>query len=528
MSIRLAPTELLHQIFLYLPKSNLLNCAMVCQCWKLPALQLFYENVELSEKTKKVWLHMVQTPTAINVGSFVRKLTVSLAFSTTLSQGDFLKVISYLPFLRSVDLNSSGYKLHYLAYLIKRDAGCVTYLEDIYTGDLFTNYQIQQYFLCAYSFRHSLKKLTLRNPFSVYQTDGQTGDALFFLNQFANLTHLIIIDEIHLGENEVDTLMDAIQSCSKLVSLSYQNTYSLPYNQEDSQQAKKRSMKNTKLQTVALNVSNLTSIYITHMLRFFPACLDMLTINMVDTDYCDWIQENMELFAPYFGRVKNLKVSATNANNRRRFMDRKSQRIQNSPSTFGQFICSLMGNRQLNVQITFIKAGSRPDIAIEKDQQNLLLSYNIENMADFRACLEELSLLYLSSPVLPSTIIESLVAKIPLTEKNEFDYGRCMEIIKSITLLPYPPKSVSVMCQRTNETEGIPHLNQLVLYDNFWDINPDNKQNTMLYSDIPTFDTLEGSNAILINRQMISKLICIRVDGKIVLATFMLNSITAT
>lgn len=458
MSIQLAPTELLHHIFLYLPKSSLLSCAMVCRSWNSPAIQLFYENVELSEKTKKVWLHIVQqAPAAINVGIFVRKLTVSLAFSTTLSQGDFLKVISYLPFMKAIDINSSGYKLHYLAYLNKRATGCVTYLEDINTGDLFTDYQIQQYFLCAYSFRQSLKNLTLRNPNSVYLIEGQSGSALSFLNKFASLTHISIIDDIHSDENELAILMDAIQSCPKLISFSYQNNYSLPYNQDDIQQLKspKRSLKNMKLQTVELDVSNLTIHYIRNMLIFFPTCLNRLTINMTHTDYRDWIQEHNDLFGLYLGCVKNLKIAITNAN-RRRYMDRKPQVIQEL-SRFWLFIRSIMGNRQLscNMQFTFSKSGTKPDIVIEKDRYNMLLSYNSENILDFRACLEEFSPLYSSSPTSNmDPTLNSMLVEVPLNEKDEFDRVRCVEIIQSITLNPYPPKSISIMFPKVNSDDG--------------------------------------------------------------------------
>lgn len=444
MSIQIAPTELLHEVFLHLPKDSLLQCALVCQSWYLPALQLFYEHVELSEKTKKVWLHRVQAPTAIHsIGMFVRKLTVNLAFSTTLSQEEFLEVISYLPFLKTIDLNASGYKLHYLSYLNKRDPGCVTYLEDIETGDLFTNYQIQQHFLCAYSFRHSLKKITLRNPANVYLIDGQNNTAMSFLEDFNNLTHINIIDQVHLGETEMEVFMKAIQSCSKLVSLSYQNNCLFPYQQDNVIQARiaRKCANLSKLKTMSLNVSYLTAIYMTQMLLLVsPNSLEKLTIYMTDTDYHDWVQENYELFISYFVRVKNLEISFTNAS--RRFMDQKPQRIQNV-SKIGVFLRSLIGTRPFDVHIAFIKVvGAKPNLIIKKNQENILLSYNIGTMADFCVCLEELSLVCSSSQV--PLIANSLVAEILLNEKDEFDYGQCMEIIKSIRLLPCPPKSVCI------------------------------------------------------------------------------------
>ncbi|KAI7896291.1 uncharacterized protein EV154DRAFT_492942 [Mucor mucedo] len=443
MSIQIAPTELLHEVFLHLPKSSLLQCALVCQSWYLPALQLFYEHVELSEKTKKVWLHRVQAPTAIpSIGMFVRKLTVNLAFSTTLSQVDFLKVISYLPFLKTVDLNASGYKLHYLSYLNKRDPGCVTYLEDIETGDLFTNYQIQQHFLCAYSFRHSLKKITLRHPANMYLIGGQNGTAVSFLGEFANLTHINIIDEVHLGETEMEVFMNSIQSCSKLVSLSYQNNCLFPYQQDNVVQSRimRKSTRLSRLKTISLNVSYLTAIYMTQMLLLVsPNSLEKLTIYMTDADYRDWIQENYGLFISYFVCVKNLDISFTNAS--RRFSDQRP-RIQ-SASKFGLFLQSLIGTRILDVHIAFIKSvGAKPNITIKKDPENIHILYNIGTMADFCICLEELSLVC-SSNQIPITV-DSLVAEILLNEKDDFDYGQCMEMIKFIRLLPYPPKSVCI------------------------------------------------------------------------------------
>lgn len=407
-SIQYSPTELLLQIFQFLPRSSLLECATVCRTWQSPAIKLFYESVELSEKTKSVWLHIVnneETPCMQNVGVFVKKLTVSLTFSTTMKQADFLKVLSYLPFVKSIDLNSSGYKLHYLAYLNKREQNCVTYLEDIDTGDLFTDYQMQQYFLCAYSFRHSLKNLTLRNPHSsliIGQQQQQPTTVLSLIKDFENLNHLSVISDAPADNNELLLLMNSLQGCSKLVHLTYRNNYlqmHYPPNYDEFHQLHKKLMSQPpflyRLQTIELHLPILTEHYVKNILCSFPLHLNALIIEMSHTDYKSWIQNCSELFQVYLGYVKNLKVAVSAFNRRGHGNTRRIPTSMEQASRYWQFMRSIIGDRQVFSQLRFTahKSGTKPDLLIERDGHHFSLSYNSEELQDLDSFVEELSLL---------------------------------------------------------------------------------------------------------------------------------------
>lgn len=397
---------MLLQIFQFLPRSSLLECATVCRTWQSPAIKLFYESVELSEKTKSVWLHIVneETPCTQNVGVFVKKLTVSLAFSTTMKQADFLKVLSYLPFVKSIDLNSSGYKLHYLAYLNKREHDCVTYLEDIDTGDLFTDYQMQQYFLCAYSFRHSLKNLTLRNPHSslIIGQQQQPTTVLSLIKDFENLNHLSVISDAPADNNELLLLMNSLQGCSKLVHLTYRNNYlqmHYPPNYDEFHQLHKKLMSQPpflyKLQTIELHLPILTEHYVKNILCSFPLHLNAFIIEMTHTDYKSWIQNCSELFQVYLGYVKNLKISISTFNRRGYGNARRRPTPIEEASKHWQFMRSIIGDRHVfcQVQFTSYKSGSRPDLLIERDGNHFALSYNSDELQDLYLFAEELSLL---------------------------------------------------------------------------------------------------------------------------------------
>ncbi|KAG2235125.1 hypothetical protein BDF21DRAFT_432892 [Thamnidium elegans] len=437
MTIQFAPTELLDNIFQFLPRSSLLVCSSVCRNWQSSALRLFYETVELSENTKEVWLHMAhQTEIARNIGVFVRKLIVNLAFSTTLSQTDFLRVISFVPFVKAIDLELSGYKLHYLSYLNKRSADCIIYLEDISTGDLFTDYQLQQYFLCAYSFRNSLKHLTLRNPYVVYHINGQSGTAISYLTSFTNLAHVSIVSDTQIGNNELENLLEVIRLCPKLVSFSYRNNCLLLQDQDTSRPLNyfSENLKNKRLNNIELHVPCLTEYYIKNILIHFPTTLKHFTVSMTQTDYRGWIQEHNELFAIYLGLIKSWKISISNDDKRRYSISRRVQ-VLKELSKFWRFFRSSVRNRRLSttVKFSFSKSETKPDVIMERDDHNMNLIYSSENLEDLYTNLEEFSPAYSSEFVSPCStypLVNSVVVNIPLHKVDEFNNNRCEKIIQ--------------------------------------------------------------------------------------------------
>ncbi|KAI9267125.1 hypothetical protein EDC94DRAFT_602354 [Helicostylum pulchrum] len=459
MSIQFAATELLDNIFQFLPRSSLLVCSSVCRNWQSSALRLFYETVELSEKTKEVWLHMAhQTEIARNIGIFVRKLTVNLAFSTTLSQTDFLRVISFVPFVKAIDLELSGYKLHYLSYLNKRSSDCITYLEDISTGDLFTDYQLQQYFLCAYSFRNSLKHLTLRNPYTAYHINGQSGTAISYLTSFTNLAHVSIVSDTQIGNNELENLLEAVRLCPKLVSFSYRNNCLLLLDQETLRPSE--SLKNKRLHNIELHVPCLTEYYIKNILIHFPTTLKHFTVNMTQTDYRDWIQEHNELFAIYLGLIKSWKFSISNDDKRRYSISRRVQ-VPKKLSKFWQFFRSSIRNRHLftTMKFSFLKSEIKPDVIMERDENSMSLTYNSENLEDLYMNLEEFSPVYSSvfvSSCNTDPLINSVVINIPVHKVDELNSNRCEKIIQTLKSHSCRLQSLSIILENSvNAVENI-------------------------------------------------------------------------
>lgn len=484
MTIQFAPNELLHEIFQYLPRSSLLSCSTVCKPWTATAIQLFYENVELSEKTKAIWLHIVhQTQegkaSTSNVGLFVKRLTVSLAFSTTMTQQEFLEVLSYLPFVRAIDLDLSGYKLHFLAYLNKRSTGCVTHLEEIHTGDLFTNFQMQQYFLCAYSFRHSLKRLTLKNPNATYTIDGQSASAISFLNKFENLSHVTVISNSDTRIGELATVLLKLQSCTKVLSLLYQNdNVSLEEEADfgpmlmDTTVTKSKSkytiptIIHSKLQNIELHIPTLTEQYIKTILYHFPSRLNTFTISMTDADYRGWIEEHNKLFGLYLAYVKNLKISISNQSRRRPSIGGPIPTVNSFSSLEGlskhwSFIQSTVGDSQVfcQMRVTFAKLGTKPDFTIERDQRNLIVTYNLENVQDFGRCLEEFSPYY--SAVQQSSSISgkalklnSLVVEVPATQDDAINSKKYLEIFESVLSRSRLPQSIVIKSSESSSSDG--------------------------------------------------------------------------
>ncbi|KAI9361731.1 hypothetical protein BD770DRAFT_382572 [Pilaira anomala] len=464
MSLQLAPTELLDRIFQYLPRPNLLVCSSVCRSWQPPALCLFYKNIELSEKTKEAWLEMAhQTTVARNIGIFVRKLTVNLAFSTTLSQAEFLKLLYFIPYVKSIDLESSGYKLHYLSYLKKRSTDCISYLEDIYTGDLFTDYQLKQYFLCAYSFRDSLKHLTLRNPDAIYEIEGQSGSGLSFLKKFMSLNHVSIISDLQIRNNELKNLFVAFRSCPKLVSFSYQNS-SLLLDQEEpdeylihSKNASTTDLNDTRINAIELIVPNLTTYYIKNIVTNFPTSLNQFTVSMTQTDYRDWIQEHNELFGIYLGLVKAYKILISN-NKRRYSMSRRAQ-TPKELSRFWKLFRSARRNRKLftTMHFSFPGSGTKPDFIFERDEHNMTLSYNSENLEDFCTNLEEFSPVYSSgyiSPCNTDPLVDLVLIELLLHTSNEINQIRCKKIIDTFKTHACNLKSLSIEFTTSSTTNS--------------------------------------------------------------------------
>lgn len=437
-TIQFSATELLDNIFQFLPRSSLLACSSVCRNWQPSALRLFYETVELSEKTKEVWLHMAhQTEIARNIGIFVRKLTVNLAFSTTLSQADFLRVISFVPFVKAIDLELSGYKLHYLSYLNKRSSDCITYLEDISTGDLFTDYQLQQYFLCAYSFRNSLKHLTLRNPYAAYHINGQSGTAISYLTSFTSLAHVSIVNDTQIGNNELENLLEVIRPCPKLVSFSYRNNCLLLLDQDTSRSPNYslESLKNKRLHNIELHMPCLTEYYIKSILIHFPTTLKHFTVSMTQTDYRDWIREHNELLAIYLGLIKSWKISICNDDKRRYSVSRREQ-VPKELSKFWQFFRSSIRNRHLftTMKFSFSKSGTKPDVIMERDENSMNLTYNLENLEDLYTNLEEFSPAYSSEFVSPYSTdpqVNSVMINISVHKVEEFNNNRYEKIIQT-------------------------------------------------------------------------------------------------
>lgn len=190
----------------------------------------------------------------------------------------FLKLLSYLPNLKKIDLFTSAYYEFYMTILISQGKKYLHHLQEISIHDAYH----ELHFAVCYEFKHTLTHLVVY--YATYYVDHLFGDPIYFLPHFKSLTHLTCRN----FERQDLSIFHLLEICPHLTSLEFDSNFHvldhdliIPFKKIKKQQLK-------VLDLTLPQLSNCYLLYITH----HTAHLNSLSITLFDSHFDDWIKRS--------------------------------------------------------------------------------------------------------------------------------------------------------------------------------------------------------------------------------------------
>lgn len=177
MKAQSLPNEILIQIFERLPRPTVYQCLFVCKAWETAAVQQFYQQVLFSAKMMIRMKNMLRpkkrsTKQVVTRGELARNLKLSHDYSRELSQDELISWLSYMPYLKKINMTKSYYQQAYLKAIFDKlewnsnnniTTGFLDRIEDLQVlpnvGS--SSVDITKEYKVCYALRRSLKHLHL-------------------------------------------------------------------------------------------------------------------------------------------------------------------------------------------------------------------------------------------------------------------------------------------------------------------------------------------------------------------------------
>lgn len=225
-------------------------------------------------------------------------------------------------------------------------------------------------FKTCLNFRSNLTRLNI--PYyddTLYEIDGETGDALDFLAHFKKIKCLNTQNQ----DNSSLTLFKILAVFSNLVTLQLKS--SLWMNADLTTVSAPPSC----LQSLKLDLPNLPLHYVEYLTSGLPDCLEILKINLTDIDFDDWVEEigqdHTLQFAIRSSRVNRFKLVAnTEIENGRRIQPPEATNI----TVFYAFLNNLIGNRTIWDCVSELDRQNEDTIISIRDGVRLFFHYPLE------------------------------------------------------------------------------------------------------------------------------------------------------
>lgn len=379
MSWQQLPSEICLEIFQVLPRKTAYECMFVCKPWYLPAKQAFHSELSLSIKNLLlVYMTILEEETSnFTVGHWINKLTLHHErpvrrthqnIFTRFEPNEFLKLLSLLPNLTTIDLQLSANSDYYMNILRDADNATLPHIKEILPGT--GSYSLSQnFFQTFYNFRQTLTHLHIEYADHDFIMEGQTGSMLSFLPNFQCLTH-VWIDNNH--DNQL-SFIDVLNACPQLVKLNFRSIYDIP--DPTTTIIDNNAPRYNNLKIIKLGLPKFTLGCMNYFIQHFSADeLDTMKLEIQDQDFYGWInkvgKENAIAFAQFLQPVKNLQFYTNNPENSNSILGLPT--AQEKITALFTFIDALKGTRDMHCA------------AICSDSKALEMSIEVTNHTQLR------------------------------------------------------------------------------------------------------------------------------------------------
>ncbi|KAI9253315.1 hypothetical protein EDC94DRAFT_619868 [Helicostylum pulchrum] len=220
----------------------------------------------------------------------------SFALIPVFNSKSFLKLLSYMPNLKKIDLFTSAYYEFYMTILASQGNKYLQHIEDI---SIHAAYH-ELHFTVCYQFRHTITHLEVY--YATYYVNHLFGDPLYFLPHFKRLTNITLRN----FERQDLTLFDILAVCPHLTVLDFDSNFDV------SDHLVRRSFKSmldtmidipansttvvvlhSHLKILDLTLPKLSSGYIQYLTHHTDVKqLHTLSITLFDSHFDDWIKLN--------------------------------------------------------------------------------------------------------------------------------------------------------------------------------------------------------------------------------------------
>lgn len=396
MSERNLPPEVLFEIFQYLTKGNLrYSCMTVCHSWHLAAVRLYYNCVILRNNNimslKRSILNKNENG-LFRYGHYIKTLTIAngqhshrylFRDSPVLSADDFISLISHLPNLNVLDLDSSQF---YMQILVEWDTPALMNLKRIVLSANVIIPRYERFYLAAcYKFCQTLERLDLNYPQFESSIMDFSGDIFQYLSKFKNLTDLYIQNEMR---ESITFFYAVLESCPCLVILS------LVFWDKKETDSTNLSIEPTitnlmpylqSLKSIYLQLPVLTEPFISYFIHYPRNYqLSSLRITMIDLnlDFYAWMEDfdrkpQILNFAKRVASISNFRIETPSKSNKR------NHPIKEKVAIFYEFLYAIKGNRNMLCKGDFITetifVSSVPIIFNVQDGIRLDFTYAIDH-----------------------------------------------------------------------------------------------------------------------------------------------------
>lgn len=227
-SAQLLPIEILENVFrLVLEPSNrkpyLLDCALVCQSWHLPACRIMYEKIAVFNRARMIHCFSLHRN---NLGVFCREIELNdgrdLIFDLSCVQYD--QLFSYLPNLQRVIVGNHN-ALMDLRHLVRNNTRIKHLKELTIAHTIYYPHLAQAYYNCVSAFKQTLQHINLTDlETHITANNGQNQPIYMSLPEITALTSIDINSTHYRGIRQL-SMFRILHLCPNLTKFIWINGY---------------------------------------------------------------------------------------------------------------------------------------------------------------------------------------------------------------------------------------------------------------------------------------------------------------
>ncbi|GAA5816295.1 hypothetical protein MFLAVUS_009821 [Mucor flavus] len=346
------PVEICLQIFRLLPRQTAYNCIFVCKRFHLTAKQAFYFELSLSVNNfLQVYATLIDDPEKTHTfGPWVNTLTLHHErpvrhthqnIITKFEPNEFIKLLSRLPNLTTIDLRHSINSDYYISILGDLKQNTLQRIAEIIPGT--GSFKLRQsFFGTLYNFNQTLTHLKVEYCDGDITVADKTGRMISFLPHFKSLAYLSI-------ENHCDkqlSFTDILNACPQLVKLNFRSKYDNPELRLDGMHSFDR------LRIIELCIPKFTAAYMDYFMQHIPSHqLNTFKIELRGEGFYGWSETEgiykIMSFARYLQPVRNVQLYSNNSENHNEKQVLPS--AQEKVTRLFTFIHALKGDKDMNI-----------------------------------------------------------------------------------------------------------------------------------------------------------------------------------